>query len=76
MGVSVLVMSDYGLVVSVNGWLSVVTVGNGVFLGGYGMVLGGSGLVMSGSGLVSRGVKNQSIKIQKAHCSSWLHFAS
>ena len=29
MGVSVLVMSDYGLVVSVNGWLSVVTVGNG-----------------------------------------------
>ena len=55
MGVSVLVMSGCWLVVSVYGWLSVLTVGNGVFLGGYGMVLGGSGLVMSGSGLVMGG---------------------
>ena len=36
MGVSVLVMSGYGLVVSVYGWLSVVTVDNGVFLSGSG----------------------------------------
>ena len=55
MGVSVLDMSGCGLVVSIYGWLSVVTVGNGVFWGGYGMVLGGSGLVMSGSGLVLGG---------------------